>query len=78
MLLAALQRHEAGMRKCLMRPDAIPAKSYVAFVSLTYNIGVGAFAGRQRASVSTPGMCAGLVTQPSGLTRQAAGRSGDL
>ncbi|ERP93511.1 muraminidase [Labrenzia sp. C1B10] len=43
MLLASLQRHEAGMRKCLKRPDAIPAKSYVAFVSLTYNIGVGDF-----------------------------------
>ena len=42
-LLASLQRHEAGMRKCLKAPDAIPAKSYVAFVSLTYNIGVGAF-----------------------------------
>ncbi len=43
MLLASLRRHEAGMRKCLKRPDAIPAKSYVAFVSLTYNIGVGGF-----------------------------------
>ena len=43
MLLSSLQRHEAGMRKCLKAPDAIPAKSYVAFVSLTYNIGVGAF-----------------------------------
>jgi len=43
MLLASLQKHEAGMRKCLKAPDAIPARSYVAFVSLTYNIGVGAF-----------------------------------
>jgi len=43
MLLASLKKHERGMRKCLKRPDAIPAKSYVAFVSLTYNIGVGAF-----------------------------------
>ncbi|WP_297842962.1 lysozyme [uncultured Roseibium sp.] len=43
MLLSSLQRHEAGMRKCLKAPDAIPEKSYVAFVSLTYNIGVGAF-----------------------------------
>jgi lysozyme len=31
------------MRKCLKNPGAIPGKSYVAFVSLTYNIGVGAF-----------------------------------
>lgn len=38
-----LQRHEAGMRACLKAPDAIPAKSYVAFLSLTYNIGTGGF-----------------------------------
>ncbi|WP_346908560.1 lysozyme [uncultured Roseibium sp.] len=43
MLLASLKRHEAGMRKCLRAPDRIPVKSYIAFVSLTYNIGVGAF-----------------------------------
>ena len=43
MLMRSLRRHEAGMRKCLKDPDAIPGKSYVAFVSLTYNIGVGAF-----------------------------------
>ena len=43
MLLGSLKRHEAGMRKCLDRPDEIPAKSYVAFVSLTYNIGTTAF-----------------------------------
>ncbi|PVB61594.1 lysozyme [Labrenzia sp. 011] len=43
MLLSSLRKHEAGMRRCLKAPDAIPARSYVAFVSLTYNIGVGAF-----------------------------------
>ncbi|MBO6511855.1 MAG: lysozyme [Roseibium sp.] len=43
MLLASLKKHERGMRKCLRDPNAIPAKSYVAFVSLTYNIGVGGF-----------------------------------
>lgn len=43
MLLVSLKRHEAGMRRCLKQPDALPAKTYVAFVSLTYNIGVGAF-----------------------------------
>ncbi|WP_457302266.1 glycoside hydrolase family protein [Phyllobacterium sp. P5_D12] len=31
------------MRKCLKNPDAIPDKSYLAFLSGTYNIGVGAF-----------------------------------
>ncbi|WP_417681651.1 lysozyme [Roseibium sp.] len=43
MLLASLRRHEAGMRRCLKAPDRIPEKSYIAFVSLAYNIGVGAF-----------------------------------
>lgn len=43
MLGDALVEFEQGMRKCLTNPDAIPAKSYVAFLSLTYNIGVGGF-----------------------------------
>lgn len=43
MLLASLKRHEAGMRRCLRAPDRIPEKSYIAFVSLAYNVGVGAF-----------------------------------
>ncbi len=43
MFVDSLVEHEAGMRKCLKNPDAIPDKSYVAFASLTYNIGVGGF-----------------------------------
>lgn len=43
MFLPSIQKHEAGMRKCLIAPDAIPEKSYVAFVSLTYNIGTAGF-----------------------------------
>lgn len=39
----ALAEFEQGMRKCLRTPDAIPDKSYVAFLSLAYNIGTGAF-----------------------------------
>ena len=35
-------KHEEGLRKCLKNPDAIPRKSYVSFVSWTYNVGVGA------------------------------------
>lgn len=34
---------ETGMRKCLTSPDTIPDKPYVAFLSLSYNIGTGAF-----------------------------------
>jgi len=41
--IESLAEHEAGMRKCLTDPDSIPEKSYVAFVSLTYNIGTGGF-----------------------------------
>lgn len=40
MFLDRLTEHEQGMRACLKAPDAIPEKSYVAFVSVTYNIGV--------------------------------------
>lgn len=43
LLLKSLKRHERGMRACLKEPDVIPEKSYIAFVSLTYNIGIGAF-----------------------------------
>ncbi|KZK97252.1 Lysozyme RrrD [Pseudovibrio sp. Ad5] len=43
MLIASLKHHEAGMRRCLEHPDKIPIRTYVAFVSLTYNVGVGNF-----------------------------------
>lgn len=43
MLIDSLVEHEMGMRKCLKNPDALPIETYVANVSLTYNIGVGAF-----------------------------------
>lgn len=42
-LIISLKSHESDMRKCLRNPDDIPDKSYVAFVSLTYNIGARAF-----------------------------------
>jgi len=38
-----LAEHEDGMRACLKNPDSIPDKPYIAFVSLTYNIGTGGF-----------------------------------
>lgn len=43
MLIDGLEDFEAGMRACLRNPDAIPDKPYVAFLSLSYNIGTGAF-----------------------------------
>jgi lysozyme len=45
MLGDALIEFENGMRTCLKNPDSIPEKSYVAFLSLSYNIGVRAFCG---------------------------------
>lgn len=45
MLGDALVEFETAMRKCLTNPDSIPDKSYVAFLSLSYNIGTGAFCG---------------------------------
>lgn len=43
MFIGSLAEHEDGMRKCLKAPDALPMEVYVADLSLTYNIGVGAF-----------------------------------
>lgn len=43
MFIEGLARHEAGMRKCLTFPDQLPDKTYVAFVSFTYNVGTGGF-----------------------------------
>ena len=43
MLTESLISHEAGMRKCMRNPDAVPDGAYGAFLSFTYNVGVGAF-----------------------------------
>jgi len=45
MLGDALVEFETGMRRCLDAPDALPDKTYVAFLSVTYNIGVGGWCG---------------------------------
>ena len=43
MLGDALIEFEVGMRKCMRNPDAIPDGPYVAALSLSYNIGTGAY-----------------------------------
>lgn len=43
MLGDGLIEFETMMRRCLKAPDRIPDKSYVSFLSLTYNIGPGAW-----------------------------------
>src|SRR5690606_16968862 len=45
MLGDALIEFETAMRRCLKAPDAIPDEPYTAFLSLSYNIGSGAFCG---------------------------------
>jgi lysozyme len=43
LLTDELIHHEQGMRACLRDPDGLPAPTYGAFVSFTFNVGVGAF-----------------------------------
>lgn len=43
MLAARLPQYEKGMAACIVFPDGVPDKSYVAFISFTYNVGVSAF-----------------------------------
>lgn len=45
MFIGRLAEFETGMRACLKAPDAVPAKVYVADLSLAYNVGVRAFCG---------------------------------
>lgn len=37
-----LIEHERGMRACIRQPDALPDQTYVALLSWTFNVGVGA------------------------------------
>ena len=43
MLGTRLLEFESGMRACLTNPDTIPDGAYIASLSLSYNIGTGAF-----------------------------------
>lgn len=45
MFTADLIRHETGMLACIKNPDAIPDGAYLAFLSWTYNVGIGAACG---------------------------------
>ncbi len=55
MLGEALVDFEAGMRKCLVAPEKIPDKTYVAFLSLAYNIGQKGFCGSSVARYADAG-----------------------
>ena len=66
MLADSLAEHEVGMEKCLSNHATIPDKPYGAFLSLTYNIGTGAFCGstvRKRAEAGDlKGACNAIMS----------------
>lgn len=43
MLVDSLIKHETRMRACMKNPDAIKDETYVAHLSLAYNVGTGAW-----------------------------------
>ncbi|WP_244498376.1 lysozyme [Aureimonas ureilytica] len=55
MLGPRLQEFETAIRACLTNPDAIPDKPYVAFLSVTYNIGSAGFCGSSMARLANAG-----------------------
>lgn len=65
LLIGELVEHEQGMRRCLREPDKLTDGQYIAFVSLTYNIGVGAFCKSTAARLINAGDMAGACAQIS-------------
>lgn len=73
MFLDSLEKHERGMRACMVKPDSIPPKTYVAFVSFTYNVGIGAYCRSTLARLVNVGNLRGACDQLMNWTR-AGGR----
>ena len=73
MLANALVDYEHGMRRCLKAPDALPGKMYVAMVSATYNLGMGAFCKSSMARLANAGdlegSCQALMLYVNGRVR---------
>lgn len=69
MLTESLIEHELGMAKCLRDPDSIPDETYGAFVSFTYNVGVGAFCKSTLARMANAGNLQGACDQLLRWTR---------
>ena len=69
MLTESLVEHERGMAKCLRDPDSIPDKTYGAFLSFTYNVGVGAFCKSTLARMANAGNLRGACDQLLRWTR---------
>ena len=51
-----LGQFEQGIRACLDKPDDIPIKPYIAFLSLGYNVGTGAFCKSSVARLANAGL----------------------
>lgn len=60
-LLASLIAHEDGMLRCLIRP--LPEGAHLAFLSLTYNIGVARFCASTLARKANAGDIAGACDE---------------
>lgn len=67
-LLKSVIAHEDGMMKCLRRD--VPEGAHLAFLSLTYNVGVGAFCGstvaRRANAGDIKGACEALMAWNKG------------
>lgn len=63
--------HEFGMRTCLKEPDKLTDGQYVAFLSLTFNIGVGAFCKSTAAKLINAGDAKSACAQISRWDRAA-------
>jgi len=63
MLGDGLVEFEAGMRRCLKAPDSIPEKTYVAFLSFSYNVGTNAFCKSTLARLANAGNLRGACNQ---------------
>lgn len=68
-----LVEFEIGMRACLKQPDDIPIKPYVAFLSLSYNVGLGAFCKSSVARLANAGDIRGACNRIPAFNR-AGGR----
>lgn len=73
MLADGLVEFELNMQKCLKDPYAIPDKPYVAFLSLSWNIGVGAFCRSTAARLANAGDLRGACNAITKFNR-AGGR----
>ena len=73
MFIDRLQEFEGEMRACIKRPDDLPVKTYVSFLSLSYNIGSRAFCNSTAARRANAGDLAGACQAATWFNR-AGGR----